>query len=254
KERVHIQDYTIEHIMQQHEEKSKQGEQELGDDWKSIHNQYLHTLGNLTLTGYNSEYSDHPFSQKRDMEGGFKQSPLKLNERLRDCKEWNEKSIQARAEYLSKEAIEIWKYPTISNDILECYRDQKEETTTDYTITDHQHLSSGFTRDLFDALRKEVCALDDCVREEFLKLYVAYKAETNFVDVVPQSKRLLLILNMDFTAIDDPRGICKDVTSVGRWGNGNVEVGLESKEDLPYIMGLVRQALEKQMGEEGEDE
>ena len=53
-------------------------------------------------------------------------------------------------------------------------------------------------RRLFDAFRKEVLALDPCVTEEFLKLYVAYKAETNFVDVVPQAKRLLLTLNMPF--------------------------------------------------------
>jgi predicted transport protein len=86
------------------------------------------------------------------------------------------------------------------------------------------------------------------VTEEFLKLYVAYKAETNFVDIVPQAKRLRLMLNMPFPEINDPRGICKDVTGLGRWGNGDIEVGLASMEDLPYIMGLVRQSLERQMG------
>ena len=88
------------------------------------------------------------------------------------------------------------------------------------------------------------------MREEILKLYIAYKAETNFVDVVPQSKRLRLSLNMSFPEIDDPRKLCKDVTGVGRWGNGDVEVFLEKLEDLPYIMGLIRQSLEKQLGDE----
>ena len=59
-------------------------------------------------------------------------------------------------------------------------------------------------------------------RGEFLKLYVAYKAETNFVDVVPQAKRLRLSLNMDFHEIHDPKGLAKDVTGLGRWGNGDV--------------------------------
>lgn len=54
----------------------------LGEDWQRIQQTWLHTLGNLTLTGYNSEYSDRPFSEKRDMEGGFKQSPLRVNEGL----------------------------------------------------------------------------------------------------------------------------------------------------------------------------
>lgn len=116
-----------------------------------------------------------------------------------------------------------------------------------YTIDDHPHLTAGITRDLFEAFRKEILALDSCVTEEFLKLYIAYKAETNFVDIVPQSKRLRISLNMPFPEINDPRCICKDVSTVGRWGNGDVEIGLASIDELPYVMGLVRQALDRQM-------
>ena len=83
---------------------------------------------------------------------------------------------------------------------------------------------------------------------KYLKLYVAYKAETNFADVVPQAKRLILMLNMAFAEISDPKGICRDVTGLGRWGNGDVEVRLSSVEDLPYVIGLVRQSFERQMG------
>jgi len=92
-----------------------------------------------------------------------------------------------------------------------------------------------------------VLAIDPCVVEEYLKLYVAYKAETNFVDVVPQSKRLRLSLNMQFSEIVDPKGICKDVTGVGRWGNGDVEIGLSSTDDISYVMSLVRQSFDRQM-------
>ena len=81
-----------------------------------------------------------------------------------------------------------------------------------------------------------------------MKLYVAYKAETNFVDAVPQAKRLRLSLNMKFQDINDPKGLCKDVSGVGRWGNGDVEVGLSKMDDLPYVIGLVRQSLELQLG------
>lgn len=85
--------------------------------------------------------------------------------------------------------------------------------------------------------------------EEFLKLYVAYKAETNFVDVVPQAKRLRLSLNMPFHEVDDPKGCCVDVSNVGRWGNGDVEVGLSHLDELPYVLGLIRQSLERQMSD-----
>ncbi|MEG2432787.1 MAG: DUF5655 domain-containing protein [Acinetobacter sp.] len=90
-------------------------------------------------------------------------------------------------------------------------------------------------------------ALDPCVTEVFLKLYIAYKAEVNFVDVVPQAKRLRLSLNIPFAEINDPRSLCRDVTNLGRWGNGDVEVGLETLSELPYVMTLVTQAFERQM-------
>lgn len=63
-----------------------------------------------------------------------------------------------------------------------------------------------------------------------------------------QAKRLRLSLNVGFHEIEDPRGMCKDVSGLGRWGNGDVEVGLSSADELPYIMGLVRQSFERQMG------
>ena len=76
----------------------------------------------------------------------------------------------------------------------------------------------------------------------------AYKAETNFVDVVPQKSCLRLSLNLRFHELHDPRGLAKDVTNLGRWGNGDAEVKLSALERLPYVMGLVGQAYEKQMG------
>ena len=88
--------------------------------------------------------------------------------------------------------------------------------------------------------------------EEVLKLYIAYKAETNVVDIVPQASRLRLSLNMPFPELWDPKGMAKDVTNLGRWGNGDVEVGLAREEDIPYVLGLVRQALERQLGDETE--
>lgn len=250
KERVPVQEYTIEHIMPQNEKLSIEWRSELGEDWKSIHELYLHTLGNLTLTGYNSEYSDRPFKEKRDMEGGFKDSPLKLNRGLGSCELWNESAINGRAATLAKTATGIWTAPHVPSDVLEAYKPAPLGSTT-YDITDHPHLEGGLPRELFEALRVQVLTLDECVTEEFLKRYVAFKAETNFVDVVPQDKGLLLMLNLDFSSIDDSRGICRDISNVGKWGNGNVEVRLTRQEDLKYIIGLVRQALEKQLGDEG---
>lgn len=249
KERVVVQDYTIEHIMPQNDNLNAEWQADLGEDWKRIRAQYLHTLGNLTLTGYNSEYSDRSFNDKRDMEGGFHQSPLRLNEGLGTCLKWNEAAIQKRAARLAEGAAKIWTAPSLAADILASYQQNAGEES-EYSLSDHLYLEGTVTRELFDALRAEVLALDECVREVVLKLYIAFKAETNFLDVVPQAKRLRLSLNIDFQEVDDPRKLCKDVTGVGRWGNGNTEVFLDKLEDLSYIMGLVRQSLERQLGDD----
>jgi len=219
-------------------------------EWERIQQTWLHTLGNLTLTGYNSEYGDRSFTAKRDMSGGFKESPLKLNQGLGLLDQWNEEAIKSRAERLAGMALEVWTAPKLPADVLVAYRAQPAASA--YTVSDHPHLLTGVTHEVFEAFRKQVLALDPCVTEECLKLYVAYKAETNFVDVVPQAKRLRLSLNMAFCEIHDPKHLCRDVTGMGRWGNGDVEIALSSLEELPYVMGLVRQSLERQMGSGGD--
>ncbi len=247
KERVAVAEYTIEHILPQNDKLPTQWQADLGSDWKRVQETWLHTLGNLTLTAYNSSYSDFPFAQKRDMdEKGLRWSPLKLNDGLGQVTVWDEAAIKARAVKLATKAIDVWAKPALPAEVLAAYR-PKAAAQASYTIDDHPHLLVPALRSVFEAFRKEVLALDSCVSEEFLKLYVAYKAETNFVDVVPQAKRLRLSLNMPFSEIDDPKGMCKNVSGLGRWGNGEVEVGLTVVDQLPYVMGLVRQSFDRQM-------
>lgn len=252
KERVPVDEYTIEHILPQNPELSTAWRQALGPDWQRVQQQWLHTLGNLTLTGYNAEYSDRPFTEKRDMAGGFKESPLKLNAGLGQINAWNEAAIRERAGRLADHALSVWTAPKLDAATLAAYQPQKEAATGGCSIVDHPYLLTGSMREVFEAFRKEVLALDPCVSEEFFKPYLAYKAETNFVDVVPQAKRMKLTLNMPFAEINDPKSLCRDVTQVGHYGNGDVEVGLKSLDDLPYVMGLVRQSYERQMGEGGQ--
>ena len=250
KELVLVDEYTIEHIMPQNPSLSSEWQTALGEDWQRVQETWLHTLGNLTLTAYNSDYSDHKFSVKRDMpkspEKGLKQSPLFLNQGLGAIDVWNESTIKERAEKLAQRAAKTWMMPSLSDDVLATY-EPKTDRVSQYRIDDHPHLLSPKMKPLYDEFRKAVMALDPCVTEEFLKLYVAYKAETNFVDIIPQQNALKLTLNMKFSEVNDPKRLCKDITNLGRWGNGDVEVKLTTVEELPYIMGLVRQAIERQM-------
>lgn len=103
--------YTIEHIMPQNIEHNMSWQQMLGENWQEVHSLYLHTLGNLTITGYNAEMSNKSFGEKVNGESGFKHSHLKLNESIVQCDVWNKKAIQRRTNILTDIILKIWKYP-----------------------------------------------------------------------------------------------------------------------------------------------
>jgi len=103
---------------------------------------------------------------------------------------------------------------------------------------------------LFERLRKRILNLDPMVREECTKLYIAYKTTTNFVDVEPQMKGLRLFLNMKFSEINDPKELCRDVTTIGHHGNGDIEINLTSSDQLNDMMDLIRQSFEERWDED----
>lgn len=103
--------YTIEHIMPQNIEHNLSWQQMLGEDWQEVHSLYLHSLGNLTITGYNAEMSNKSFVEKVNGKSGFKHSHLKLNESIAQSDVWNKKAIQRRTNILTDIILKIWKYP-----------------------------------------------------------------------------------------------------------------------------------------------
>ncbi|GAA6876626.1 DUF262 and DUF1524 domain-containing protein [Helicobacter pylori] len=245
KEPVPTHEYTIEHIMSQ--KLDEEWKKALGQDYERIHTQYLHTIGNLTLTGYNQEYSNKSFQEKQGMEKGFNQSPLRLNQGLRDLESFGEEEIKKRANDLADLALKIWTYPKLDAETLEKYKpkkDKKEKKVYDL----NSYKFSSRSRELFDILSKGIKALDERITESFMKAYIAYKFKTNFVDIVVQTKDLKLYLNMKFNELQDEKNLASDATNKHHNGNGDIEVKLETKENIPYCLGLIKQALEKQMG------
>ncbi|GAA8142227.1 DUF262 and DUF1524 domain-containing protein [Helicobacter pylori] len=248
KEPVDTQKCDTEHIMPQ--TLNKEWEGDLGENFEAIHEKYLHTIGNLTLTGYNSKYSNNSFREKRDMEKGFKQSSLKLNQSLKNLESFGEKEIEKRANDLADWALKIWTYPKLDAETLEKYKPKKEKKEKKaYDLSSYKFSSNS--RELFDILRKEIKALDERVTENFMKHYITYKHGTIFVSIVPLKYELNLILNMDFSELQDEikeKLKIRNVSKTGHLGVGDVEVKLETKENIPYCLGLIKQALEKQMG------
>ncbi len=245
KESVNTQECTIEHIMPQ--TLNLEWERDLGENFQAIHDKYLHTIGNLTLTGYNQEYSNNSFQEKRDMEKGFKQSPLRLNQSLKDLESFGEKEIEKRANDLADWALKIWTYPKLDAETLEKYKPKKDKKEKKvYDLSSYKFSSNS--RGLFDILQKEIKALDERITEKLNQDYISYKFSKNFVDIVVQTKDLKLYLNMKFHELQDEKNLASDATNKGHLGNGDIEVKLETKENIPYCLGLIKQALEKQMG------
>ncbi len=242
KERVYAHEYTTEHIMPQ--TLKEEWERDLGENFQAIHDKYLHTIGNLTLTGCNSEYSNNSFKEKRDMEKGFKQSPLRLNQSLKDLEVFGEKEIEKRANDLADWALKIWTYPNLDAETLEKYKPKKEKKVYDLS----SYKFGSHSRELFDILSKEIKALDERITEKFNQEYISCMFDKNFVDIVVQNKDLKLYLNMPFNELQDEKNLARDMTNKGHLGNGDIEIKLETKEDIPYCLGLIKQALEKQMG------
>ena len=105
-------DLTIEHIMPQ--TLTEEWKKELGEDYQNIYDQNLHTLKNLTLTGYNSKYSNSQFSEKKNCEKGFKDSGLNLNKPLLEYEHWTIDEMQNRLDKLLGQADNLWPYPKSS--------------------------------------------------------------------------------------------------------------------------------------------
>lgn len=124
---------TIEHIMPQ--TLSDKWKATLGDDWERIHQSYLHTMANLTLTGYNSQYSNLTFAEKRDMEKGFKESAFRLNNYVKSCEKWTEDELKERQKDLLGVFMNLWPMPTTSFEVAKQEAESASLDEEDYEFT-----------------------------------------------------------------------------------------------------------------------
>ena len=108
----HVDDgeYSIEHIMPQH--LSNAWIDMLGENYIAIHEEWLHRIANLTLTAYNSKYSNSPFSEKKTMDHGFMDSGIRMNQEIARYEKWTIDEIKDRSEKLTQRALTIWQLPT----------------------------------------------------------------------------------------------------------------------------------------------
>lgn len=242
--------YQIEHVMPQSVDASPEWQSMLGDDWQDVHERLCNTLGNLTLTGYNQEYSNRPFLEKRNLKpGGFKASHLHLNEYIADCVTWGEAAITARADLLASEAVKVWPYPQLDAAVVEAHRPRKTaKPDAGWTIEDNHppFMPGGECYELFELLCSAIGdRLPDWERY-VVKYYVGYRTGGKKLRVAIQERTssgsLVLSLSKSVDDLVDPKGLAQDKRDAGGTGPGcPTRVDLRKTEDVGYVMSLIEQ-------------
>lgn len=113
-----------------------------------------------------------------------------------------------------------------------------------FTEQEHLDKASEEIKELYEKLKNAILNLDG-LEVKPKKLYIAFVASSNVVDVNVQRNQIKMWLNMPKGELDDPKGICRDVSSTGHWGNGDYEIAIRTDEDIEYIMSLIKQSLRK---------
>ncbi len=248
KEKIDTATFTIEHVMPQNDDLRAEWQAMLGADWKTVQQVWLHRLGNITLTGYNSKYSDRPFTDKKTVQDGFNDSPLRLNKFIREQQSWTALEMERRGKALAEKAVGIW--PALVVDAEAVKEAELEERKTQAARYSLDQLDfDPESRALFDLLRPQILGLGADVIELCGPKSITYRVYDFFVELIPRKRRLSLIFNLDYEDCDDPTQRASDATE---WAfityaseNGGVLFSLEHISHVAPAMHIVRQAYEK---------
>lgn len=125
--------------------------------------------------------------------------------------------------------------------------DAIEKVTQEIKVfTEEEHLEGmpDEIKELYEKFKNAILNLDS-LEVKPKKLYIAFVASTNVVDIRLQKNGLKMWLNLERGHLDDPKGICRDVSQTGHWGNGDYELQVNSDDNLEYILSLIRQSLKR---------
>lgn len=125
--------------------------------------------------------------------------------------------------------------------------DAIEKVTQEIKVfTEEEHLEGmpDEIKELYEKFKNAILNLDS-LEVKPKKLYIAFVASTNVVDIRLQKNGLKMWLNLERGQLDDPKGICRDVSQTGHWGNGDYELQVNSDDNLEYILSLIRQSLKR---------
>ena len=239
--------YSIEHVLPQNEKLRMEWREMLGEQWQEIQREWVNRLGNLTLTGYNSTYSDRPFEEKKSIKGGFADSSVRLNKLVREKEKWTAQEIRERGETLALLALEVWPNLRVDQSLIEAakyaeLRDQAERRDV------MKVPMSAVARELFEVLRARILASDPEVVEMAERRSVSYHGPTFFLEVLPRKNKIVLLLALEFNEIKDSTGLAQDS---GQWKfivnaayEAGVYVEVSEETDIDKAMPIIQKAHE----------
>ena len=239
--------YSIEHIMPQNEKLGLAWRKMLGKDWPDVQREWLHRLGNLTLTGYNSTYSDRPFEDKKTMGGGFSESSVRLNKFVREQDEWTPREMSRRGRRLATRSLEVWPKLAVEKNLVDRAKESEMREHAQRGDVSRVPMST-VARNLFDILREKVRAVDSDIIELAEKRSVSYHGPAFFLEVLPRKNRIGLLLPLDFNEIDDASGMAEDTSQwkffVSAQYEGGVYIALRNEADINKVIPMIRTARE----------
>lgn len=242
-------DVTIEHVLPENKNLKPYWREVLGENWQDVQKEYVHTIGNLTFSNraYNSEMQDYSFEDKMKVEGGIKYSNYRLSDDIANSSKWDIDEIISRSQRLAKDALDIWRRPELSNEVMKKYRNNIKAEKNQYENMDHYPEMRKEIKEKYEELDKRILELDENIQRVYTKHYVAYKFEyCNFVEIIIYKWSINVLLDIPFDNIIDEREICEDISNIGSWGTGDVQIKVRNDADIDYIMGLIKQSLDNE--------
>jgi predicted transport protein len=245
KETTDTSSYSIEHILPQNERLRVEWRKMLGDDWKAVQKTWLHRLGNLTLTGYNSKYSDRSFEEKKTITGGFSESSVRLNKFVRERTSWTCEEIEIRTQQLADRAAAVWEPLSVDKALLDAENQAEKQQLAARGNFKNVPMSDE-ARAIVEELRNKLLEMDDDVIEVAETKSVSYHAPNFFLEVLPRRYRVGLLLALDFDELDDPLRIAQDATQwkflVNASHEGGVLLHISNSSDIESALPLIKQA------------
>ncbi len=113
-----------------------------------------------------------------------------------------------------------------------------------YTEKEHLEKSDDEIKELYERVKDAVQNLGE-LEIKPKKLYIAFIAKTNVIDIHLQKQNLRIWINLKKNELDDPKKLAKDVSQTGHWGNGDYQLDLKNDEELEYVLSLIKQSLNK---------